>query len=50
MTYTNLWIFSHCYGSGSDGGDPLSGSLAWMPEQPSTDWRTDLQRATLRMY
>jgi hypothetical protein len=50
MTYTNLWNFSNCYGRGSDGGDPLSGSLAWMSGQPSTDWRTDLQRVTLRMY
>ena len=33
MTYANLWIFSNCYGSGSDGGDPSSGSLAWMPGQ-----------------
>jgi hypothetical protein len=50
MTYTNLWIFSDCYGSGSDRGDPLNGSLAGMPGQPSTKWRTDLQRVTVRMY
>src|SRR5919112_853086 len=36
--------------AGPHGGDPLSGSLAWMAGQPSTDWRTDLQRITLRMY
>jgi hypothetical protein len=50
MTYTNLWIFSNSCGSGSEGGDPLSGFLAWMPGQPSTDWRNHLQRAILRMY
>src|SRR5215208_6407206 len=50
MTYTNLWIFSNCYGSGSDGGDPLRGSLPWMSRQPSTGRRTDLQRVMLRMY
>ena len=33
MPYTNLWIFSNCYGRGSEGGDPLSGSFAWMSGQ-----------------
>src|SRR5215203_4504108 len=50
MTYTNLWIFSNCYGSGSNGGDTLRGSLPWLSTQPSNDRRTDHQRDILRMY
>jgi hypothetical protein len=34
MTYTNLWIFSNCYGSGSDGGDPSSGPSHGCPGNP----------------